>query len=134
MYSLNSLLAFSGQIVSLYILYIHHGWANPSDHGDFVKFLIHSRTLLGGDKDNFNLDFIPPGLVLLFHLLSVAFFSIVIHFPVCKSTFVTKSFLAPLDCHKIPLNPIVPTLKEEKLEMGDEDEDINSGSGECSSL
>ena len=135
MYSLNSLLAFFGQIVSLYILYIHHYWTNPSVHEDFVKFLIHSRTLLGGDKDNFNLDFIPPGLVLLFHLLSVAFFSIVIHIPVCDCE---SPFLAPLDCQKIPLTSIVPRLKEEMLdvEMGDQDkdEDITSGSGECSSL
>ena len=138
MYALNSLLAFFGQIVSLCILYIHHGWANPSVHEDFVKFLTHSRTLLGGDKGNFNLDFIPPGLVLLFHLLSVAFFSIVIHTPVCdcESPYVTSSFLAPLDCQKIQLSSIVSRLKEEILEMGneDEDEDITSRSAECSSL
>ena len=96
---------------------------------------IHSRTLLGGDKDNFNLDFIPPGLVLLFHLLSVAFFSIVIHIPVCDCE---SPFLAPLDCQKIPLTSIFPRLKDEILdvEMGDQDkdEDITSGSGECLSL
>ena len=95
---------------------------------------------MGGDKDNFNLDFIPPGLVLLFHLLSVAFFSIVIHIQVCdcESPFLTNSFLAPLDCQEISLTSIVPRLKEEILdvEMGDQDkdEDITSGSGECSSL
>ena len=93
---------------------------------------------MGGDKGNFNLDFIPPGLVLLFHLLSVAFFSIVIHTPVCdcESPYVTSSFLAPLDCQKIPLSSIVSRLKEEILEMGneDEDEDITSRSAECSSL
>ena len=54
----------------------------------------------------------------------------------CESPYVTSSFLAPLDCQKIQLSSIVSRLKEEILEMGneDEDEDITSRSAECSSL
>ena len=115
LYWINSLVSFLGQIISLYFLYVHYRQADPSRKEErlpnFGQYLMQ-----GYDTDNprnFNLDFVPPGLVLLFHMLSITFFTFAIHIQTwrcacCKSP--TCSFLAPLDCQKVTITSFLPQI------------------------
>ena len=120
LYWINCLASFLGQIISLHLLYVHYRQADPSRREERIPHFGQYLTQ-GYDTDsrrNFNLDFVPPGLVLLFHMLSVAFFAIVIHIQTWKSP--TCSFLAPLDCQNIPITSFIPQIVGEVSEVKNE--------------
>ena len=127
LYWINTLISFSGQILSLHLLYLHYREADPyrKETHNFVQYLTQGYNT---DNLNFNLDFIPPGLVLLFHMISVAFFAIVIHIQTCGCKLSTNSFLVPLDCQQIPISSFIPQIEEE----GPEDEVVERVENESS--
>ena len=103
----NNLLAFVGNVASLFLLYLQFCGSDPYRcsqlHFGYFQYL-----MLGSENENYVIAS-PPGLVIFFHFLSVFFFAFVIHFNSCKSI---SSFMTPLECQEKEISSFVHQLED----------------------
>ena len=107
---INNFLSLFGNVASLVILYLQFCQADPlyrclntMGFWDFLK--------IGGKNEN-NIIALPPGLVILFHLLSVLLSAFVIHFNSYQSSTSNCSFWSPLECQEIGISSCVQRLED----------------------
>merc|ERR1711970_1142993 len=80
----------------------------------FHGFLQYLTLTLGSENKNYVFS-LPPGLVMLFHLLSIFLSAFVIHFN--KSSTSICSFMSPLDCQEREISSFVHHWKMRRIQI-----------------
>ena len=106
----NNLLMFFGSVASLFILYLQF-YTKDNNYRE-LSFYGYLQYLMLGSVHESYVFALPPGLVLLFHLLSFFLSAFVIHFN--KSSTSIGSFMSPLECQEKEISTFVHQLEDPK--------------------